>query len=722
MSNCTYIDGIASCVAVDTAGEVVDLNGLDCSSLTGAAMNWEHKADTPSQIVGKILKVKKIFSEKDCEDDRQKHFWDKCKMPFLYILGRLFDDKKDSAKEAAALFLDDMQHPDEQPMVGFSIEGQKINKSGMVITHSIARKTTITCAPANKLCVAEMVPASGNKPKDDLDGIFKTETFVEIELLTKNESTNLWELMKKEKPKLKKDIGLGLSGGGASTALSGVAPMSSGGIIGKAERKLSLASKDGTKIGRTKSGRDVMSHGRVGEYGFNALEHEEAAAIHDLAAKASKDPRLSRHHADKAKLHMGAARTGKDTWERRQVKDKDIAAKRPSKSTPSSPKTSKLHDPNLSGKVSYKKSEKMAKALDAGSMNAAPGQLTGGAVLGRESMGTKMQNVTMPKQPPIKPQNVNRPDADFGSITHKPGTPDKGPGKVIMKNKDMKKARVDEGKTPEQKAWDRSGRHIRHDTEKVTTPPSKIGSFLGQKPKVETRERVHSKATHPSTRRGSQATPGHGPVEAYGRTFERKVVGLPTSGGSKGAGPIKKLPKSEMLQRAEEEYAKWSKREEFESFMAKRMPGLTKVEIQAIGKTLALSKSIRAEKKLAKFGGSAAGAQNYMHSYVAKNSKMNKALKFGTPEEQKAIDIALEERKKNPPKKVAPKPKAPDLDREVHSEVTHTSPMYGENKYEIVHLKSGHELHGHPKGKFKAGDKVVAKPHLMGTHIIEHKK
>jgi hypothetical protein len=35
-------------------------------------------------------------------------------------------------------------------------------------------------------------------------------------------------------------------------------------------------------------------------------------------------------------------------------------------------------------------------------------------------------------------------------------------------------------------------------------------------------------------------------------------------------------------------------------------------------------------------------------------------------------------------------------------------------------LKSGHELHGHPKGKFKVGDKVTARPHIMGTHILEH--
>ena len=95
----TYIHGIESSQALDTAGEIVDLAGLDCSSLVGAPYNYEHKSDLPAQIVGKILEYKKIFSDADCENEHHKYFWEKCKTPFLYAMGRLFDDKKDSAKE-----------------------------------------------------------------------------------------------------------------------------------------------------------------------------------------------------------------------------------------------------------------------------------------------------------------------------------------------------------------------------------------------------------------------------------------------------------------------------------------------------------------------------------------------------------------------------------------------------------------------------------------------
>lgn len=175
MINCTYVDGIASSQAIDTAGEIVDLRGLDISSLIGAALNWEHFKDVPAQIVGKILEAKKIFSAEDCENERHLKYWNRLQLPFLYIKGRLFDDKKPSAVEAAALFKDDAEHPNEHPMVGFSIEGARLGeKQGMVVPRSIARKVTITNTNANKTCAAEMVPEK-KEPKDQFDSLFKGE-------------------------------------------------------------------------------------------------------------------------------------------------------------------------------------------------------------------------------------------------------------------------------------------------------------------------------------------------------------------------------------------------------------------------------------------------------------------------------------------------------------------------------------------------------------------
>ena len=181
MGKCTYIHGNGSNVHCDTAGEIVDLNGMDCSSLIGGPINWEHKSDLPAQIVGKVVDYKKIFSEQDCENEHHKYFWDKCQVPYLYVLARLYDDKKDSAKEVAALFLDDAEHPDEQPAVGFSIEGSKISKNGMTIEKSIARKVTVTSLPANKACIAQIYPQE-KQATGQPDSIFKSEYSIKLDL------------------------------------------------------------------------------------------------------------------------------------------------------------------------------------------------------------------------------------------------------------------------------------------------------------------------------------------------------------------------------------------------------------------------------------------------------------------------------------------------------------------------------------------------------------
>lgn len=164
----------------------------------------------------------------------------------------------------------------------------------------------------------------------------------------------------------------------------------------------------------------------------------------------------------------------------------------------------------------------------------------------------------------------------------------------------------------------------------------------------------------------------------------------------------KKKKKKKWLERAVQEYATWGKREEFRTFMSEKMPHLTKGEIDAIGQTLALKKAMEAEEVLTNL------------------RPITKALKFGSEADQAAVAASIAERAKNPPAKPAPKAKEPKLDSTVHSEVSHVEPY--SDKHETVHLKSGHVLHGHPKGKYKAGDKVTAKPHLMGTHLMEHRK
>jgi hypothetical protein len=84
-------------------------------------------------------------------------------------------------------------------------------------------------------------------------------------------------------------------------------------------------------------------------------------------------------------------------------------------------------------------------------------------------------------------------------------------------------------------------------------------------------------------------------------TAMNTTVGKAEAGGTGGMGTLGlSEKKSKWLMRAEQAYKTWEKREDFEKFMKSKMPHLTKGEIQAIGQTIALKKSVEAEKKMSK--------------------------------------------------------------------------------------------------------------------------
>lgn len=372
----TFIDGIAASENIDSSGERISIAGLDISSLAqDGVFNYEHKNDQPNQVVGKILKAKKIFTDADCDDDRQAYFWQKCQVPFLYVMGELFDDYKESAKEIAGMFRydADKRGQNERNVMNFSIEGAKIDKQGMDITRSIARKVTITVLPCNKAAVAEMVPSEEKNSKNDLNSLFKTEPKIEIELF-KNEGRASFfkpipasdmnkhaqalgiEPMNKNVVPFKKPM--------ASTPANPAKPAPSA-AAGDAPKLPAKTNNPGAVMGTTKSGKSVFTHAKIHEYhGFGKEDHDQAAMMHSNAAQAAKDPKTGAHHLDKMKLHLGAARTA-------EFKEKRFARGK------------------AQSKEKFENRNVLGKTLDAGMGNAAPGQLTGGAALQGESLDTK---------------------------------------------------------------------------------------------------------------------------------------------------------------------------------------------------------------------------------------------------------------------------------------------------------------------------------------------
>lgn len=337
----TFIDGIAAAQNIDSSGEIVSIDGLDISSLSRSGVfNWEHLKDHPGQTVGKILKAKKIFQESDCEDERQTYFWKKCQVPYVYVMGELFDDYKDSAKEVAGLFKYDAAKEGQQEVdvVGFSIEGHTLEKQGSFIAKSIAKKCTITTANCNKLALAKIVPPKKQR-STNIDELFKTE----------NEFRG--ELVKSFFPK-----------------------------------KAPAAPTLGSKLGQVGS-HDVFTHAKPAHYG--SATHKELKGIADIhhaagqAAQNAGNKKVGDYHMNQNKWFTQAA----NRLEQRQRPQ----AQATRSAAPISPgKPNQVFHPQRSGKITPPSPIK--KALDAGSGMAAPSQLSGGAALASESLEGKKKS------------------------------------------------------------------------------------------------------------------------------------------------------------------------------------------------------------------------------------------------------------------------------------------------------------------------------------------
>jgi hypothetical protein len=273
----TLIDGIASNELLDSSGERILISGMDISSLERGegVLNWEHENKNASQIVGKIIKAKKIFKAEDCEDDRQKYFWQQIQVPYLYIVGELFDTAgHQQARDVAAMLEYDAQAREQglpvKNTINFSIEGQKVEKKGAEITKSIARKTTLTVTPCNKSAIAERMP-DPEKP-----GLKISKSEVGVEIIRK---ANIYQLPVKPQP----------IAAAPKPATPAPAPIQGQGSV----------------LGQTKTGKDIFTHTRASDYkNFTSADHHDAFQAHFNASRSAKDNQGVLHHNKMANWHQ----------------------------------------------------------------------------------------------------------------------------------------------------------------------------------------------------------------------------------------------------------------------------------------------------------------------------------------------------------------------------------------------------------------------------------
>lgn len=148
------LDGIGASEHIDSSGEILDIKGCDIQDVKDgvATINYEHKDDTPTDTIGRLVYAKKIFSADDCDDERQLMYWKKSGVPYIYIIGELMDDDGHTgAKDAAAIVRH--YHSRGLPIVArWSIEGSTLDKdkASQRLKRSIFKRIALTLKPCNK--------------------------------------------------------------------------------------------------------------------------------------------------------------------------------------------------------------------------------------------------------------------------------------------------------------------------------------------------------------------------------------------------------------------------------------------------------------------------------------------------------------------------------------------------------------------------------------------
>jgi len=157
------IFGVLAAENKDNSGETIRIAGMDTSKL-GPLVDEHHEEPSFFDHIGSITFHKKIMSQADCENDRQKRAWTRTGVPLLYIEGELCDDQDHANAKAAAALIRFSSRPDIPLNVGLSVDGgiaEKQNESGAqdengkILTKTVALRGSLTSKPCNSKCFLE---------------------------------------------------------------------------------------------------------------------------------------------------------------------------------------------------------------------------------------------------------------------------------------------------------------------------------------------------------------------------------------------------------------------------------------------------------------------------------------------------------------------------------------------------------------------------------------
>lgn len=167
---------IYGCLAAqnpDNVGETLLLDGLDFSKLKDI-IDEHHEGNVSFfHRVGAITKAKKLYSDKDAEDDMQRRAWSRVGVPMLYVEGELADDEDHPNAKATASLIRFTQRPDIEMKIGMSIDGGILERKneggeiqeavldengkvakegGKILSKSVGLSAALTVKPCNPKC------------------------------------------------------------------------------------------------------------------------------------------------------------------------------------------------------------------------------------------------------------------------------------------------------------------------------------------------------------------------------------------------------------------------------------------------------------------------------------------------------------------------------------------------------------------------------------------
>ena len=159
------LDAVIATAQRDSQGEMLDIEGADISALESGQGFWnDNHGRGHFNRLGCITGAKKIFKEEDCEDDRQRYYWNKIKAPLIYAKGYLYDDEDHPNAKACAAVLRSIHKHDAPLKVRASVEGGTIArgiKDPSILARTKIMGSAITFTPANHATLVE--PISLNK-------------------------------------------------------------------------------------------------------------------------------------------------------------------------------------------------------------------------------------------------------------------------------------------------------------------------------------------------------------------------------------------------------------------------------------------------------------------------------------------------------------------------------------------------------------------------------